>query len=88
MNRIMFVGVIAMAFAGVAQSASTPYRYTVVRAESSGATAFFALNFARSQAAAICQSRFRGMLVGVPQSWVFKRGNMFSASVTVTCQFT
>jgi len=88
MNRIMFVGVVAMAFAGVAHAASTPYKYTVVRSESSGATAFFALNYARSQAAAICQSRFRGMLVGAPQSWVFKRGNMFSASVTATCQFT
>jgi hypothetical protein len=83
---IFLFGVVALSAVAASHATANPYKYATVRATSSAATAGLALNFARGQAAALCQSRFRGTLIGIPRSSVLKRGSLFSASVIATCQ--
>jgi hypothetical protein len=86
MARIIFVGCLALMVAGVANAAMALPRYTSVQASSSSISAALALNFARGQAAALCQSRFRGILVGIAHSSVIKMGTMYNASIWARCQ--
>lgn len=86
MKSLVFFCVAALAVTGVAHGAASPYRYVVVSAGSSGASTSLALNFARGQAASLCRSRFRGTLIGFPRSSVVRRGSLYSASVSSTCQ--
>lgn len=86
MRRFFSFGMAALTVAWTATAGANPYRYMMVQATSVASSAGLALNFARGQAAALCQSRFRGVLVGVPRSSVLKRGTLYSASVYATCQ--
>jgi len=86
MRRFLSFAVVALTVVGTATAVANPYRYSTVQSTSAAASAGLALNFARGQAATLCQSRFRGRLIGFARSLVLKRGSLYSASVSATCQ--
>jgi hypothetical protein len=86
MRRLFSLSVVLLAVVGTESAVANPYNYRVVQATSSAVSAALALNFARGNAAALCWSRFHGTLIGFPRSTVLKRGTLYSATVSLTCQ--